>query len=86
MKFLDVKVLIPVFTVGARAIPTTSTLRQFLMDNRTSIQQVSSTTLTVDGHDISLWRFTCLDGNVTSAALTPDIPSRHLKTQQLINA
>ncbi|KAL5498708.1 hypothetical protein ACEPAH_2063 [Sanghuangporus vaninii] len=86
MKFLDAKILIPVFTIGARAIPTTSTLRQFLMDNSTSIQQVSSTTLTVDGHDISLRRFTYLDGNATSAALTPDIPSRHFNTRQLVKA
>ncbi|KAL5514374.1 hypothetical protein ACEPAG_2462 [Sanghuangporus baumii] len=86
MKFLDAKVLIPVFAIGARAIPATSALRQSLMDNCTSIQQVSSTTLTVDGHDISLQRFTCLDGNVTSAALTPDIPSRYLKTRRLVDA
>ncbi|KAL5476773.1 hypothetical protein ACEPAI_2959 [Sanghuangporus weigelae] len=86
MKFRDAKVLIPVFIIGARAIPATSILRQFLMYNCTSIQQVSSTTLTVDDHDISLRRFTCLDGNITSAASTPDIPSRYFKTRRLVNA
>ncbi|KAL5514373.1 hypothetical protein ACEPAG_2461 [Sanghuangporus baumii] len=84
MNFLTAKSFLLVFVIGSYALRTRSSITPSLLDFCPSVQEISSSTISIDGHEILHQVLSCLDGNVNASSISTRISSHLPKKRTLI--